>query len=75
MIIQFLGVLLGKTWELMTTINIPSTSFSVASVLIGAFVAVLSLKIVGYMMQFSFHGNFKQVCTVVQAYRNKGKEK
>jgi len=66
MLIEAIGVLLTSSWKVLTSVKFPATEISIASILVGAFLCVLSLKIVGYMMQFNFHGVGRQMQGIVK---------
>ena len=54
-LLDFLSVWLSSAWELLTTVKIPGTDLTPGIVLIGVFVAVFDLRLLGRAFGFSFH--------------------
>jgi len=55
MFFQAVGALLTIGWTALTTMVYPGTSISIAAILIGAFCAAASLKIIGYVIGVSYN--------------------
>lgn len=53
-ILSFINVLFAGAWDLFTEIQYPGTGMTIGVIMIGAFLIVLSMKLLGYLLGFSF---------------------
>lgn len=51
-LLSAIGQFLGLSWDFFTEIEVPGTPFTFAALFVGLFLAVLSLRLLGYMFGF-----------------------
>lgn len=69
-LLNFVGSWFSSIWELMTTVEIPGTTLTPAVVLIGAFVAVFGLRLLGRAFGFSFQSDAHAISGYAQGGGN-----
>ena len=50
--LQVTQALFGGAWSMLVTINFPGTELSVAYILVGAFMAGVSLRVIKYLLNY-----------------------
>lgn len=69
-VLQGIGWLLSMSWDFFTEVEVPGLGFSFAALFVGLFLAVLSLRLLGYMFGFgSISSN-----SIIGAFGLKGKD-
>ena len=58
------------SWKLLTAVKFPGTEITIGAILIGAFVVVLGLRIVGFVMNIGFSSS--PATHLIDAIRNRG---
>lgn len=51
-LLSAIGQFLGLSWDFFTEIEVPGMPFTFAALFVGLFLAVLSLRLLGYMFGF-----------------------
>lgn len=69
-LLDFIGVWLSNAWTLLTSVNIPGTNMTPGIVLIGVFVAVFGLRLLGRVFGFSFQSDIRAISGYAQGGGN-----